>query len=189
MVDTEQIVEFLSKGFNNVQVSQICGCTPSYVSQVAEERAEDIAVARAIVTIQKQEIDKSLNDLEESVLERLKAVLPFETNTTVLLRALQVLNTAKRKSEPEPIVSHNTTNVANQTILVMPTRFIQPVQTEDSIVLNGNNEIVEIEGRPLINASSNAINNMLNSQILESRLQQRKQDLLVASRGPTAEDF
>lgn len=188
MIDANQIVEFLSKGFNQLQVSQICSCSQAYVSQIAAERAEDIEVAKAVFTIQKQEIDQHYDDLEEAVLERLKTVLPFETNTQVLLRAVQVLNAAKRKSAPEPIVAHTNTTI-NQAVLVMPTRFVQVNTAPQDIVINGNNEIVEIEGRPLINASANAINGMLNQQILQQRLAQRSADMAAISRGPTAEDF
>lgn len=189
MVDDNQIVEFLSKGFNQTQVAQICSCTQAYVNQVASARAEDIEVAKAVATIQKQEIDQSYDDLEELLLERLKVVLPYETNTQVLLRAVQVVNAAKRKTEPvhSPVAPGTTT--INQAILVMPTRFVQAPQAQPDIVINGNNEIVEIEGRPLINASSSAINNMLNQHTLQQRLAQRSADLLAASRGPTAEDF
>lgn len=189
MIDTDQIVEFLGKGFSQTQVAQICGCTVSYICQVAAEKAEDIAVAKAIVTLQKQTIDQGYNDLEEAVLERLRAVLPFETNTTVLLRALATLNGAKRRSEPDTAGQQNPSTVVNQAILVMPTRFIQEKEVGEGMVVNSNNEIVEIEGRPLINASSSAINNMLNQQLLQARMQQHQLDLASVARGPVAEDF
>lgn len=194
MVDKTQIVEFLSKGFSLTQVSQICGCSISWVSEVAETCAEEIAVTRALVTIQKQAIDNNYNLLEEAVLERLQTVLPFETNTGVLIKALQVLNGAKRRSEGETAGTSQTT-VINQAVLVMPERFVRQQDRAAEIVVNGNNEIVEIEGRPLLSASANSINTMLNTQMAERLLQQRTaqaqaaEAMLHIKTGPRPEDF
>jgi hypothetical protein len=190
MVDKAQIVEFLTKGFSHVQVAQICGCSISYISQVASDEAESIAVSRAMVTIQKQAIDSSYNALEEALLERLTVCLPFETNTTVLLKALATVNGAKRRSEGESAGNAPNT-VVNQAILVMPERFVRQQDSAAEIVVNGNNEIVEVGGRPLLSASSQSINGMLNNQILERRAAQEnmKQQFASVARGPTAEDF
>lgn len=185
----DQIVEFLSKGFSKTQVSQICACTISYVAEVEAEYQDVIAANKAVTYLQRQEIDTSLNNLEQSVVARLQAVLPFETSVPVLLRALQILNGAKRKSEPDAttLIQNNTT--INSTTLVMPARFVQEKEVAADIVVNGRGEIVEVEGRALINASSGAINQMLNQQVLEARQQQRKAELAVFAAGPQPGDF
>lgn len=190
MADKAQIVEFLSKNFSTTQVAQICGCSISYVSQVASEEAESIEISRALVTVQKQAIDKNYNDLEEVVLERLATCLPFETNTAVLLKAVQILNGAKRRSEGEAAGQQPGT-VINQAVIVMPERFVQQRDVAAEIVVNGNNEIVEVGGRPLLSASAASINGMLNNQLTERLMQQRatSEAIKAVGRAPTAEDF
>lgn len=184
----EQIVEFLSKGFSLTQVAQICQCAISTVAEIAEEHAGEIAANQAVVTLQRQEMDASMNNLEETILKRLETIIPFETSAPVLLRAFQILNAAKRRSEPELLPTQQSSTV-NNTFIVMPSRFVQERDPTEGVVINGNGEIVEVEGRPLINASASSINTMLNQQVLQARLQQRQADLLAAAAGPQPGDF
>ncbi len=100
------------------------------------------------------EIDKNYDELELEAQRKLKKALPLISITSPdkLLKAIQVLNGAKRRGhdvDPSQTINHHT--IVNLTLpTAVLSKFTAAPQT---------NEVVEIDGKPLITVSPSRIVN------------------------------
>jgi hypothetical protein len=140
---TEQrAITLLGNGLGPEQVATAVGVTASRISQLLSDHDFATAVAELrFQNLQKHnEIDASYDLLEEQLIEKLADVLPLMMRPMEILKAIQIVNGAKRRgqSAPEQITHQNT--VVN---LVMPTQIIQKFQ------MNSNNLITNVGSQTL----------------------------------------
>jgi hypothetical protein len=130
----ERAIKLLGNGLAPEQVATAVGVTPSRISQLLADQTFATAVAELrFQNLQRHnDTDAAYDDLEDALIEKLADVLPLMVRPQEILRAIQVVNGAKRRgqSAPEQVVHQNT--VVN---LVMPTQIIQKFQ------MNSNNQI------------------------------------------------
>lgn len=143
-------LELLGNGVNAESVSSALGVTPSYISTlIADPEFSEQLVARRYESLQKHnERDASYDAIEDKLLKQLESLRPLMMRPMEVLRAIQVVNAAKRRgsSAPESIV--------NQQALVqlsMPVTLIQKFTT------NSNNQVVEVEGQQLVTIDPKAL--------------------------------
>lgn len=138
----ERAITLLGNGLGPEQVATAVGVTASRISQLLADTAFATAVAELrFQNLQKHnEIDASYDTLEETLIEKLADVLPLMIRPMEILKAIQIVNGAKRRgqSAPEQITHQNT--VVN---LVMPTQIIQKFQ------MNSNNLITNVGSQTL----------------------------------------
>lgn len=138
----EKAIKLLGSGCNPEQVATAIGVTPSRISQLLADQAFAQAVAelRYQALAAHNETDAAYDSIENALIEKLADVLPLMMRPMEILKAIQVINGAKRRgqSAPEQIVHQNT--VVN---LVMPTQIIQKFS------MNSNNQITDVGSQTL----------------------------------------
>ena len=106
-----------SLGISSARISQLLS-DENFAAQVAELRYKNLA--------QHNERDSKYDDVEDTLIERLKDCLPLMHRPMEIIKAIQVINNAKRRgaSTPEAIVE-------KQSIvqLVIPVQIINKFQT------------------------------------------------------------
>lgn len=175
-VDRKQIAKLLAEGMPPVEISQCLGMSPSHLSQVMNDETflmlveeykavislgEDLNEATARDEFHK-ELDNFWDDIEALSIDKLKENLAvgLVTKTSELLSIAAVANKAVRKkhgsqralaSTGQTVVSLNISNV-----LVSRGEI---TQTE----LNSANQVIEVEGRSIVNAHKDSIFSKLES--------------------------
>jgi hypothetical protein len=147
----ERALKLLGSGCGPEVVATAVGVSVSRISQLLSEPEFAAAVSELrFQNLQKHnEMDSKYDTMEQKLLDQLQDVLPLMMRPMEILKAIQVINAAKRRgqSAPESITHQNT--VVN---LVMPTQIVQRFAT------NINNQV--------INAGNQTLETMQSSQML-----------------------
>jgi hypothetical protein len=132
-------------GVSTSRISQLLS-TPEIAAQVAEGRYENLAKHNTR--------DLAYDQMEDSLLEKLKDCLPFMMRPMEILKAIQVINAAKRRgsSAPESITSQQTV-----VQLIMPTQILQ------SFTTNINNQVIKAGQQDLVTVQSASMDKLLSS--------------------------
>jgi hypothetical protein len=147
----ERALKLLGSGCGPEVVATAVGVSVSRISQLLSEPEFAAAVSELrFQNLQKHnEMDSKYDTMEKKLVDQLEDLLPLMMRPMEILKAIQVINGAKRRgqSAPESITHQNT--VVN---LVMPTTLIQKFTT------NINNQV--------INAGNQTLETMQSSQML-----------------------
>ena len=132
-------------GVSTSRISQLLS-TPEFAAQVAEGRYENLAKHNTR--------DLAYDSMEDSLLAKLKDCLPFMLRPMEILKAIQVINAAKRRgaSAPESITSQQTV-----VQLIMPTQILQ------SFTTNVNNQVIKAGQQDLVTVQSASMDKLLSS--------------------------
>lgn len=143
MQDKERIKELLGSGLSNEVVATAVGCDSSYISQLLSDElfANEVSALRMNSLTEHNTRDKRLNGLEDSVIEKLEEAIHWLTKPMDMLRALNVINAAKRRGVPahEALVINN--NIVNLTL---------PPVILNKFVTTPLGEVIEVEGQTLV---------------------------------------
>jgi hypothetical protein len=166
----ERAIKLLGSGVNPEQVATAIGVTPSRISQLLADQDFATAVAELrFASLQRHnETDAAYDSLEDALIEKLADVLPLMVRPAEILKAIQVVNGAKRRgqSAPEQITHQNT--VVN---LIMPTQIIQKFS------MNSNNQITNVGSQTL---------ETIQSGTLLARSKEAKNALLISETGESS---
>ena len=156
----DAILELLAQGRESPEnISRICGCTPSYISQLLtdadfvqqlRERKStlgNVAVDN-LVSAKNNTHDSKLDLLEDRAMNKLAQLLPMVTKPMEAMKLFQVLNSAKRKNDLQ-VVNGNITNTTNNVVVLN-----LPATVKNKLLVNKNNEVVQVGDRPLVTMDS-----------------------------------
>jgi transcriptional regulator with XRE-family HTH domain len=176
-------LSLLGQGLIPEQVAGACGLSPSRISQLLsdEQFAAAVAEQRFQNLSKHNDRDNAYDSLEDTLLERMKDCLPLMMRPGEILKAIQVINGAKRRGQ----LASQTEQHLQVINLVLPTAILQQFQ------LNAANQVVSVqdstssESRPLVTIQSGTLLNKAkakeNTNVLPS--------LSRPSRTLSAEDF
>ena len=137
----EDLISAVAAGFTQTEIADSLGVTPSAVHQAIEKYQVMAAAAERKANSRAATIDDRLDKIEELATAKLELAVAHLSDPLKILRVLDVVNKAKRRSLGEHKTGDSVTNIA---VLQLPQRMaIQVVQ-------NQQNEVVEIDGRPLV---------------------------------------
>jgi predicted transcriptional regulator len=129
-------LSLLGAGVSPEQVAAALGVTPSAISQMLSR--EDFALAvsqlRYEALSKHNERDSTYDSLEDKLLLKLKDLLPLMMRPMEVLKALQVLNGAKRRGQSAPEQITNQQTVVN---ITMPTTIV------NKFVTNSRNQVIQ----------------------------------------------
>ncbi len=171
----ERALKLLGSGCGPEVVATAIGVSVSRISQLLSEPEFAAAVSELrFQNLQKHnEMDSKYDTMESKLLTQLEDLLPLMMRPMEILKAIQVINAAKRRgqSAPESITHQNT--VVN---LVMPTQIVQRFTT------NINNQV--------INAGNQTLETMQSSQMLvSSKLREAERLKGVVNEALTGSNF
>lgn len=122
-------------GVSVSRISQLLS-DPQFLSRVSELRFANLAKHNTR--------DAAYDSMEDALIDKLKDCLPFMMRPMEILKAISVINQAKRRgsSAPEAITSQQTV-----VQLVMPTQILQNFTTniQNQVVKAGTQELVTVQ--------------------------------------------
>lgn len=132
-------LELLGSGISPVVVATTLGITESLVSQwLSQKEFAEQVVARRFSAMQKHSTrDAKWDDLEDKLLAKLEDVIPWMTKPFEIIRALQMVNSAKRRGPSAPENTHIANTVVNLQI---------PISIVQRFTKNADNQVIEVEG-------------------------------------------
>lgn len=154
MTPKERAIELLCQGVSTTQVAEAIGVDPSYISQLKADpdTAAKIAEATAKHTIDDVHHDSKMDKIEALALERIERTIGY-ANFGQALAAFKILNGATRRQEKStPTPQQLTSVVVNLTL---------PAGALPNYILNNKNEIVEVEGKAMVSATAQSLDQIL----------------------------
>ena len=149
---TERALTLLGSGIQPETVAASLGVSASYISQLLsqEEFAAQVAELR-FQNLQKHNArDNKYDTLEDDLLERMKDCLPLMYKPLEILKAIQIINAAKRRgaSAPDTITQQQT--IIN---LTLPTQIVNTFRTnsQNQVVSTGQTELITMQASTLLN--------------------------------------
>lgn len=146
----DRAATLLGSGLPPATVAASLGCTESYLSQLlsTEVFAARVATLRYEALAKHNTRDASYDAMEDDLLERLRDCLPLMHKPMEILKAIQIINAAKRRgtSTPEAILEKQ-----EVVKLVMPVQIIQKFTT------NIQNQVIQAGSQELLTISSGTL--------------------------------
>lgn len=128
-------LSLLGSGVSTEQTAAALGVTPSAISQLLadQEFADQVAHLRYENLQSHNRRDDKYNDLEDDLLKKLKENLSLIMRPEQIMRALAMVNNAKRRGQSAP---EQVSESATILTLVLPTQIVQKFET------NANNQVI-----------------------------------------------
>lgn len=147
-------LELLGQGIGPEQTASAVGLSVSRISQLLSDPEFSAQVAeKRFHNLQKHnQRDDAYDTMEDKLLKKLENCLGFMHKPMEILRAIQVINAAKRRgaSAPDQITQQQT--VVSLTM---------PVTVVNQFKLDGNRQVLEAGQQTLITAQSSHLQDML----------------------------
>jgi len=154
MAARDQILEMLAQGLNSTQVASALGVSDSYVSQLLsnEDFASELEGKKVQQAAEDIEFDHKIDAVEATFLERIEAKAPL-ANLQQSLQAFAVLNKAKRRKDTS--VNRGAAQIGTVVNLQLNVNLIP------QYLVNGKQEIVEVEGKSMVSATATKLDEIL----------------------------
>lgn len=150
-------LELLGQGIGPEQTASAVGLSPSRISQLLSDPEFAAQVAeRRFNNLQKHnKRDEAYDTMEDKLLKKLENCLTFMSKPMEVLRAIQVINAAKRRgaSAPEQLTQQHTV-----------VTLTMPINVVNQFKLDGNRQVLEAGQQTLITAQSTHIQAMINKR-------------------------
>jgi len=147
----ERALALLGKGIAAESVASALGVTPARISQLlAKETFANAVSALRYANLQKNNArDEVYNTLEDKLQDKLEKSLPLMVRPDTILKALQVVNNAKRRGQTSQDSGTNTQNVVN---LILPTVITEKFITniDNQVTKAGEQELLTIQSGNLL---------------------------------------
>ena len=144
----------LGQGLPAAAVAAALGVTESRISQLVSDPqfAAEVADLRFSTLSKHSSRDSEYDSLEDALLEKMRDLLPLMYKPMEVLKAISIINAAKRRgaSAPEALTSQ-----ATVVQLRMPTQIFQQFTT------NINNQVVKTGETDLVTIQSGSMKNLL----------------------------
>lgn len=146
----DRAAALLGSGLPPATVAASLGCSESYLSQLlsTEVFAARVASLRYEALAKHNERDATYDSVEDDLLVRLKDCLPLMHKPMEILKAIQVINAAKRRgtSTPEAILEKQAV-----VTLVMPVQIVHKFTTniQNQVIQAGSQELLTIQSGTL----------------------------------------
>ena len=130
-------LELLGQGISPEHTSLTVGLSPSRISQLLSDEnfAARVAELRFESLSKHNKRDSNYDDLEDQLIEKMRDCLPLMVRPGEILKAIQVINAAKRRGSSAP---QSITEKQTIVTLVMPTQII------NKFSLNPMNQVVQV---------------------------------------------
>lgn len=153
----ERVIELLGQGIPAEMVASAIGISPSRVSQLLSTPSisERVSNLRYQNLAKHTSRDNKYDGIEDKLLDKLENTIPFMIKSQEILRAVQVINGAKRRasSAPESILQQQEVVSINM-----------PVQIYNKVVVNINNQVIKAGAQDLITVQSASMNQLLENK-------------------------
>jgi len=166
----DRALRLLGNGVNAESVASALGVSASRISQLLSDPifSKQVEDLRFESLQQHNERDASYDSLEDKLLVKMEKSLPLMMRPGDILKALQVVNAAKRRGQSAPEQATNQQNIIN---IMLPSVITQRFQT------NINNQVVSAGDQDLVTLSSSAL-----LKQVEAKTEERQHDAIQATK-------
>ena len=150
----ERAISLLGSGLGAEVVASTLGVSASYISQLLSQ--EDIATKVTTLryeALQKHNVrDLGYDALEDKLLEKMDDLLPLMQRPMEVVKALSVVNAAKRRGQSAP---ESVTQQQTVVQLVLPTQVVNQFQVDvkNTVIKTGDRELLTINPKQLLASS------------------------------------
>lgn len=157
----ERALELLGSGIGPEIVASALGVTPARISQLlSDTEFSELVSQKRFENLSKHNVrDSRYDELEDTLITKLDETLPMMHRPMEILKAISVINAAKRRgaSAPEAITHQN--QVVN---ITMP---VQILQQFTEFTTNINNQVTKAGERDLLTIQSGVLLNSTNKKL------------------------
>lgn len=169
---TEQkALTLLGQGLPAAAVAAAIGVTESRISQLVSdpEFAAQVAELRFANLSKNTARDQEYDILEDQLIEKMKDLLPMMFDPMKVMKAIQVINGAKRRGASAPEIL-NTQQAVVQ--LIMPTQILQQFTTNinNQVVKTGDTDLVTVQSGLLKGMLHQSLKGTVNDAIVDARV-------------------
>jgi hypothetical protein len=145
----ERALSLLGAGLAPVTVAATLGVSESRISQLMSDEnfASEVTSIRYQSLLKHNERDNKYDSLEDELLKKMEDLIPLMHRPMEVLRAMQVLNGAKRRGQATPDSIHSKQEVIQ---LVVPIQIINQFKSKS----NQQNQVVSVGGQSLLTIQS-----------------------------------
>ncbi len=143
----DRALKLLGSGVQAEAVAGALGVTPARISQLLAEEvfSKQVADLRYESLQKHNKRDNRYDSLEDTLLEKLTKSLPLLVKPESILKAITVVNGAKRRGQSAPAQVTNQQNIVN---IILPNIIV------DKFVTNGDNQVVRAGDQDLVTMQS-----------------------------------
>lgn len=173
----EKILALLGNGVSPDATAMAVGVENSYISQLLgrEDFSARVTQLRFDRLQKSSEIDKSYDELESMLLEKLHGVSDYLLKPSDILMALRIVNGAQRRGAGISQATHIVQNIVQ---LNMPAKLIQHFRTDEQ------NQVIEVEGQQIGTIPANVLMDQVKKELQNAdhnMLQGNKKRSLIAA--------
>lgn len=154
-------LKLLGSGHGPEIVAQACGVTTARISQLLSdpEFAAEVMELRCSVLQKHNDRDTEYDSIEDTLIKKMKDIIPFMMKPGEVLAAIRVINGAKRRGVSQ---------VTNEGVHTTNVNITLPAIITQQFITNVNNQVIKAGTQELVTIQSSGINKMLSSQVLEN---------------------
>jgi hypothetical protein len=158
----EKLIELLGWGITQIAAANALGISDSRVSQLMAkpEFANRVSAAKIVNLESGVSRDKNYDSLEDKLLEKLNFSLDALDKPMQIIRAIQVINAAKRTKTDTNSTYQGLANIVN---ITLPTQVINNL-----LISQQNNQVLAIEGKELTPMNSAQLERFANDSTQKS---------------------
>lgn len=177
MSTQERALVLLGQGIAPVMVASAIGVTESAISQLISDPifSAKVAELRFANLVRHNDRDATYDSMEESLQARLKDLIPYMMKPFEILKAIQIINGAKRRgsSAPDSLVAQSAV-----VSLQLPSKIFNS-HTTQNIQLNVYNQVVKAGETELVTIQSGNMDKL--SAGLKEKMNERSQPKQLSS--------
>ncbi len=168
----ERALQLLGSGLNASNVAMALGVSESYISQLMSQEGfkEDVTALRFESLNRHNERDTKYDVIEDKLVKQLEDNLCLMQRPMEILKAIQVINNAKRRGQSAPEQLVNQSKVVN---LLMPVSITQKFTTNinNQVIVAGEQTLETVQSNVLLAAAKQKVDGLHNAQHLTALTQ------------------
>ena len=154
----DRALKLLGSGVGAESVASALGVTPSRISQLlaVEEFSKKVADLRYESLQSHNKRDNKYDTLEDALLAKLQKSLPLLVKPESIMKAISVVNGAKRRGQSAPEAVANQQNIVN---IILPSVIADKFTTnaENQVIKAGDQNLVTMQSGNLLKTTETAL--------------------------------
>lgn len=164
----------LGTGLSQEIVASTLGVTPARITQlIADPVFMEEVISLRYKNLQQHNVrDAAYDSMEDSLIQKLQESLPMMFRPMEILKALQVINLAKRRGQSNPDSIVNQQTIVN---LTMPTQIVEKYTTNinNQVISAGTQQLLTMQSgdlQGLVSARTKSQKELINHEHLPERI-------------------
>lgn len=164
VVQKEELQKLLQNGTSLAEAATHFGVTASAITQAVESAGLQVGASGTLEEKHKK-LDNTYDALEQKVLDKLEAVIPFQSDPMKLARLVTTLNMAKRRGG---VHTGDTNPTAPHVTVILPS------VVQNKLQLSQNREVISVDGRDMVTMPAASVKTLADVQVSDTKKEPSK---------------